>query len=456
MGRSNILFEKTVTTTNRFPTTTTLSNDGTNNAAIIYNPQEDQYEMVVNVRGHICEDNTTLDNLSSGGIFTGDWQDTLDYINVAIGVSTNQDSATDGLIVQWSTDGVSVNDVDTFTILANKPKIFTFQPARRYVRVQYTNGATATTSFNIETRLSRVMGKPSSHRIQDNIVGQDDAELVKAVNTGLAPDGTFKNVNVTNDADLLIADNSNGLSIARGNVTGATFIHKFGNAPDFDITDGFVTVWDGADDGGLNEMQYTYSGTAIIDSLVSSSSGDTQDIEILGLDSNYDLITQTRALTGQTRVALTTNLIRVFRLKNRGNTDIVGDVYCYENTAIVGGIPTDTTKVRAIINNGNNQTLMSLYTVPAGKTAYMRDWYASTSGARKTSVHVVKLKARPFGEVFQLKHTSSIIANGTSYIQHKYEEPEIFTEKTDIEMTVNTDEDIASISGGFDIVLIDN
>ena len=37
-----------------------------------------------------------------------------------------------------------------------------------------------------------------------------------------------------------------------------------------------------------------------------------------------------------------------------------------------------------------------------------------------------------------------------------YTEPEIFLAKTDIEMEVNTDEDVAAIAGGFDIVLVDN
>jgi hypothetical protein len=86
----------------------------------------------------------------------------------------------------------------------------------------------------------------------------------------------------------------------------------------------------------------------------------------------------------------------------------------------------------------------------------MRDWYSSAAGAKKTSVHVVHLDARPSGQVFQLKHVSSLIAVGTSYIQHKYEEPEIFLEKTDIVMHSNTDEDAATISAGFDIVLVED
>ena len=71
------------------------------------------------------------------------------------------------------------------------------------------------------------------------------------------------------------------------------YIHKFGAAPDFDSTDGFVTVWDGADDGGTDQMSYQYSATAAIDSISSSDDTDTEPIEIQGLDTDYNVVTQT-------------------------------------------------------------------------------------------------------------------------------------------------------------------
>ena len=272
---------------------------------------------------------------------------------------------------------------------------------------------------------------------------------------GIDPNGITKNIGSTESGNLKITDAENGLAIASGDVVGVSFIHKFGNTPDFDAGDGKVSIWDGADDGGVDEMQYNYSTSAIIDSISSSEVADTVDIEIQGLDSNWDLVLQTITLTGRTRKALDTNLIRVFRVKNVGNTDLVGDAYCYENTALNLGVPVDKTKIRAVINNGNNQTLMAVYTIPNGKIGYMRDWYAATAGGHKDTVNEVDLVARPFGQVFQLKHRASISVTGTSYIQHKYEEPEIFEAKTDIEMRSNTDETTSSVSAGFDIVLKD-
>ena len=274
--------------------------------------------------------------------------------------------------------------------------------------------------------------------------------------SGVRPDGKIGDVAVTADNNLRVTDAESGLAIAKGDVTDTGFIHKFGKTPNFDIGDGFVTVWDGADNNDLALINYTYSTTAVIDSL-SCSDDDTTLIQVQGLDANYDLVIQEKALTGKVIVTLDTPLIRVFRLKNIGSVSLIGDVYCFENTPVdAGGTPILTAKIRAQIHNGNNQTLMAVFTIPGGYTGYMRDWYASSAGAKKTSVHEVKLFAKPFGQVFQLKHDASIALAGTSYIQHRYEEPEIFTEKTDVEITVNTDENDAAISAGFDIVLIKN
>lgn len=269
-------------------------------------------------------------------------------------------------------------------------------------------------------------------------------------------DDTVVAVSATDSGNLRVTDAESGLAIAKNDVTGHTFIHKFGRAPDFDTTDGDTTVWDGANDALTNEMQYNYSTTAIIDSIASSDNGDTQAIEIQGLDADYALTLQTVILTGQTRAALTTNLIRVFRMTNVGSVDLAGNAYCYEDTALTAGVPIDSTKVRAIILDGANQTGMAVYTVPAGKTGYLRQWFASSAGAKKTTNYLMKLRARPLGQVFQLKQ-SVAVADDAPY-SYSFVEPEVLVEKTDIEMTAAaTDTGItgSAISAGFDLVLVD-
>jgi hypothetical protein len=410
------------------------------------------------IQAVISTNNSTTTPLGANATFTGTSEMTNGYGIIYINVYASVASAADGLLIEQSSDGINWDHDDKYTVPALSGKNYSINPYARYLRVSYTNGAVAQTAFRLQTIL-KTNGIPSSHRIQDAIVDDDDAELQKAVLTGKAPDSTYQNVTTTTDGNLTISDNSNGLAIAKGDVSGTTFIHKFGNAPDFDTADNQVTIWDGAEDNtSWENMVYDYSSTADIQYISSTDGGDTQTIEVQGLDSNYDLVTQTKDLTGQTSATLDTALIRIFRMKNNGSTDLAGHVFCSTSTAGAGGIPT-AANIRAIIQPGNNQTLMAVYTIPNGKTGYVRDWYASTSGANKTSNYTIRLKARKLGGVFQLKHISAIADNGASYIHHRYEEPEVFTAKTDIEMTCQMlagGGTAASVSGGFDIVLVDD
>lgn len=251
-----------------------------------------------------------------------------------------------------------------------------------------------------------------------------------------------------------------GLSISQGKQAGITYVHKFGNAADFDTTDGEVVVWDGANDGGINAMDYTYSATNDIDSVISSSTNDVGSVSIQGLDATYTLTNQTVTLNGQTRVALTTPLRRVFRMKNEGTSNFVGNISCYiTNSPTTAGVVNTPANVRAVVDDGNNQTLMAIYTVPVGKKAYLRSFYASLSGANKSSNYRIRLKARPFGKVFQLKHITALSSTGSSRIQHTYLEPELYEAKTDLVITAETTAvgiTGSEVSAGFDIVLVDD
>ena len=262
------------------------------------------------------------------------------------------------------------------------------------------------------------------------------------------------------DDPLIVKSNSSsGIDIPLGNVTGKSVVHKFGEAPDFDTGDGSVNIWDGANDTSPNLMTYTYSSTADIDSLSSSDNSDTQDVEVQGLDISNTLTVQTVTLTGQTRVAIPTALKRVFRLKNQGSTNNAGTVYCFKNIATTGGVPNTLANIRALMRIGNNQTLMALYTIPAGKTGLMTDFWASSVDASKDTEYKLRLEARPGGGVFQLKHESSFSDAGGSHIQHTRTMYEKFDAETDIQIKVSiigVGVTGVAVSAGFDIILVDD
>jgi hypothetical protein len=258
--------------------------------------------------------------------------------------------------------------------------------------------------------------------------------------------------------------NYNYLEVARDNITRTTYVHKFGNAPDFDFGDGEVDIWGGANDGGIAQYEYVWSTTAAIDSISSSSASDTVDIQIQGLDANLELVTQVATLSGQTRVALTTPLIRVFRAKNNSypGVNLAGTAYVYENTALSSGVPSDTTKIRLVVDNGDNQTLMALYTVPINYTAYMMSFYASTAGATQDTQYQIRLKAREYNGTdwgaWQLKHLDAISDIGAGRMFHEYNPPQKFDGGTDIIMSAQAVSNAlgANISAGFTVMLVED
>lgn len=242
----------------------------------------------------------------------------------------------------------------------------------------------------------------------------------------------------------------NGLEIAKGNVSGHSGVNKFGENGDVD-TGAAEDLWN---QGGTK----TFSATADIDSMSSSDNGDTQDVTIEGLAAGFIFTTQTIALTGQTTKALDIALIRVFRAFNADGTNFTGDIYIYINGAtVVTGVPSTATDIRAKIDAADNQTLMAIYTIPAGKTGYLMEYHVSMAKLSPATAIVCSLRARELDGVFRVQDRGSTATTGaTSYIRD-FATPLVLVEKTDIKIVIdsvtanNTD-----ASGGFDIILVDN
>jgi len=255
------------------------------------------------------------------------------------------------------------------------------------------------------------------------------------------------------DAIIALA-NSNPLLIARGLVDGASQVNKFGENPDIAVGT-TEDVWDG---GGT----YAFPVTATITHLrqatdeVGTDGGVT--IELQGLDANFDLVVQTADLDGSattTEVVLTTPLLRVFRLKVLADVVAAADIW-------VGATGMAANTAKAIIQAGNNQTLMAIYTVPAGKTAYMIKYSIDNVPTASKIPDSVEFKLwtadRANGYEFQLKHEKAIPLSGT-VPDHYFIPPMRITEKTDIKISasvVGGPGDDGHPHAGFDLILFDN
>lgn len=139
-------------------------------------------ELRVFQENHICTGNTTTTVLGPNETFTGQWQDCLNYQEVNVSIVASHNSATNGLVFQWSADGTTIGDTDTFSYYAASGGTnYTPNPAFRYVRVVYTNGATLQTSFSLQTILRRSMTGGSFHRIDTTLKDDSDARLTITV-----------------------------------------------------------------------------------------------------------------------------------------------------------------------------------------------------------------------------------------------------------------------------------
>jgi len=242
--------------------------------------------------------------------------------------------------------------------------------------------------------------------------------------------------------------------VSLGLVAGHVLELFFGFAADVETGDGFVDLWDG-NGSTTNTNNLTYSTTDDIDSLSSSSVSDTETISIRGLDVNYDQVTQSVVLSGQTRVALATPLLRVLSMVNIGTSDLIGEVYCYVNGAITLGVPNDTTDIRAIILGSNNQTLMSHYTVANGKKLHVYQLEVALTN-KGDAASDVKSLARPFGGVFITTGVSGLTSTGTSRFVARADFPIIINAKTDFRFQADTDANNLGVSISVLAVLVDD
>lgn len=244
-----------------------------------------------------------------------------------------------------------------------------------------------------------------------------------------------------------ISDDFN-LDIPDGTEPGYSSVNKFG--ANLNIPVGSTrAIWD------EGEVYYFPTTTEIsnIYQVADQVAMRNQTIEVQGLDTNWDLKVQTVNLNvtnTTTTVALTTPLIRVFRMKALSAVSANSTIKIINDAA---------TRVFAAIQANNNQTLMALYTVPNGKTAYMTNYYYDyvKTAARDPDSVVFSLWAadRNAGYTFQLKHQVGL-PKAAAGQQHNFTPYNKFTQKTDIIMKAEAYAFIAHVHAGFDLILKDN
>lgn len=243
------------------------------------------------------------------------------------------------------------------------------------------------------------------------------------------------------------------LAVTMGFKDGYSKVDKFGVNHNVTTSSDPEDMWEF---GGL--YNYDTDGTAPIQYLSSSNTNDNQTITVQGLDINGDFVSQNIALSGQLVAPLITPLWRVFRMVNDNSTTIQGVVYCHTDPAPTAGVPADE-NVRAIINDGNNQTLMTLYTIPKGKVAFLHRGEVGLSlegnaGSLAEYAHI-HYESRRFGKVFTVKKSITVMVGGISVYQDVRTFPDVIPSLTDLKLKIIEVTQAMGLWGTFDILLVD-
>lgn len=228
-----------------------------------------------------------------------------------------------------------------------------------------------------------------------------------------------------------------GIQIASGRVLKTSSIHKFGatNAMSQNQTG---TVWD------VDDTLYPWSSLSSATQLTVpavNAADNGHVISLQGLDANYNIIDEDVTVSSTGSVTTSQSFIRVYRAFDKTGT----------NTANIDFQVSGTTVL--CITAGKGQTLMAIYTVPAGYTAYiMQGTCTVQAGADATG----EMFVRYFGQdSFRVGHSFEVSGTGGQYF-YPFATPIRIPEKSDIDVRARVRSNNARITAAFDMVLVEN
>jgi hypothetical protein len=240
------------------------------------------------------------------------------------------------------------------------------------------------------------------------------------------------------------------LQVARGQIAFHEAFCQFGINSGVNQT--LETVWVGGD-------AYAFPSSATTTTVSSSNAADTaagdgaRTVLIDGLNANYERVTETASLNGQTGVTLTNQYLRVNKVTiltaGSGGTS-AGSIYV--------GTGTVSTGVPAVILNrtgaNSNESESGFYSVPVGYTAFINRWTMSSSNNTANEATRFFLRVRPFGGVFGYKAVYNIPGNGIYECESAY--PVALPEKSDLEIMALTTAGAAYVSTQLQMILVKN
>jgi hypothetical protein len=240
-----------------------------------------------------------------------------------------------------------------------------------------------------------------------------------------------------------------GLQVSRGQIQGHTSVIVFGYNPDVDISE--ESVWP---DGGVIPHPTVASVLKISSSSASDTSAGTgaRTVYIEGLDGNYNVVSETVILNGQTEVNTTNSYLYVngFTVLTVGSGGVnAGNINAGTGT-VTAGVPA---VLYDIIATGYNNRTTGHYCVPAGYTGYMNEGMFSSGQASGATAVTGYLKQHGPDGILRVGAVTTVNNASTLF---NFEQPYTIPEKNCIGATAVGSASNNAVSSFFSIILVKN
>lgn len=239
------------------------------------------------------------------------------------------------------------------------------------------------------------------------------------------------------------------LQVARGQVQGHTVVNIFGYNSDVDTSE--ESIWP---DGGTIPHPTVASVLTISSSSASDTSAGTgaRTVRVEGLDGNYNPVSETVALNGQTAVDTANSYLYInsFYVITTGSGGVnAGNINAGTGT-VTAGVPA---VLYDIIATGYNNRTTGHYCVPAGYTGYMTSGVITTGQASGSTSVTAFLKQHGPDGVLRVGAVSTL-NNGS--VQYDFSPPYIIPQKNCVGASVIGSAANNSASSFFNIILVKN
>lgn len=268
-------------------------------------------------------------------------------------------------------------------------------------------------------------------------------------------DHTQDSISIGDGTDLLNINNDGSINSIRNHykvmsnqVTGLRVDNIFGRNKDVDLNV-IETVWNV---GGVylpptSAAVLAFSSTNALDTAAGTGA---QEITFVGLDSNYDEITESVATNGTSTVNTTAQFLRL----NKAFVSVAGSSGGAVADITISLSGADIGKIEPILN----KTIQAVYTTPANKRGYLLGGSASiTPSARAsgTKTGEVLLTAGVAGTPSVASVITSLSTSGSGVVITDNDWPLFFDEKTDIIVLFLGNQNNAAVNVDFQILLED-